>query len=97
MLAVAGARDYFLAPMSRQGTVLLCSGSGLGASWFALGAISWRQCHARARQRLRIILHEDVVFEKRCVRRGRGEALPMLKHWKRPAVTNELIGNRAHW
>ena len=24
----------------------------------------------------------------------RGEALPMLKHWKREGVTNETIGNR---
>ena len=57
-----------------------------------LGAISWHRYSGTA-------THEGderaSTTEKRArATRDKGEAFPMLKHWKRVGVTNETIGNR---
>ena len=62
-----------------------------GACW-VLGAISWHRYSGTA-------THEGDERASTTETRARathdkGEAFPMLKHWKRVGVTNETIGNR---
>ena len=65
-----------------------------------LGAISWhRWSHLYMRSYSGTATHEGderaSTTEKRArATRDKGEAFPMLKHWKRVGVTNETIGNR---
>ena len=90
------AKSYLLAEVVPR----FAPGRSYRGPFWVLGAISWhRWSHLYMRSYSGTATHEGderaSTTEKRArATRDKGEAFPMLKHWKRVEVTNETTGNR---